>query len=137
MRHPLIRRPPRQEYCTAIAMKLFNIAHSRIDHHGRSAVNISSRANGAFGEHRRQIPRGISTVSRYCVGHRTDALLAIGIRLEARGALQVALRVGNIDVRAACMGWTDSPTIDRPRLAFLLSQQPLEPGAASRTLMSQ
>jgi hypothetical protein len=40
MRHPLIRRPPRQEYCTAIAMKLFNIAHSRIDHHGRSAVNI-------------------------------------------------------------------------------------------------
>ena len=54
MRHPLIRRPPRQEYCTAIAMKLFNIAHSRIDHHGRSAVNISSFANGALGEHRRQ-----------------------------------------------------------------------------------
>ena len=53
MRHPLIRRPPRQEYCTAIAMKLFNIAHSRIDHHGRSAVNISSLANGALGEHRR------------------------------------------------------------------------------------
>ena len=37
-------------------MKLFNIAHSRIDHHGRSAVNISSLANGAFGEHRRQRP---------------------------------------------------------------------------------
>ena len=33
-------------------MKLFNIAHSRIDHHGRSAVNISSRANGALGEQR-------------------------------------------------------------------------------------
>ena len=62
MRHPLIRRPPRQEYCTAIAMKLFNIAHSRIDHHGRSAVNISSRANGALGEQRELFHRLLNEV---------------------------------------------------------------------------
>jgi hypothetical protein len=30
------------------------------------------------------------------------------------------------------MGWTESPTINRPRRALLLSQQPLEPVAASR-----
>jgi hypothetical protein len=36
-------------------------------------------------------------------------------------ALQVALQVGYIDVRAACVG-TGSPTIDRPRRALLLSQ---------------
>ena len=61
--------------------------------------------------------------SGHCVGHRTDALLAIGIRLGVRGALQVALQVGYPTTRGI-MGWTESPTIDRPRRALLLSQHP-------------
>jgi hypothetical protein len=48
------RCPPRLKYCTANGMKLFNIAHSRMTDYGRSAVNISSLANGAL-EHRERV----------------------------------------------------------------------------------
>jgi hypothetical protein len=37
----------RPQYCAALEMNLFNIAHRPIANHGRSAVSISSRANGA------------------------------------------------------------------------------------------
>ena len=56
---PQSDRPPRLKYCTANGMKLFNIAHRRMTGYGRSAVNISSLANGALGEHRRHDTDGI------------------------------------------------------------------------------
>jgi hypothetical protein len=45
---------PRQNYCTAIAMKLFNIAHNRMTHYGRSPSTFrSSRTAHLGGQARR------------------------------------------------------------------------------------
>jgi hypothetical protein len=48
--------------CIANGMKLFNIAHRRMTGYGRSAVSISSLANGALGEHRRHETHELSRV---------------------------------------------------------------------------
>ena len=49
--------PPK--YCTAVGLKSVQYCSKAMTDYGRSAVSISSLANGALGEHRRQDTDGI------------------------------------------------------------------------------
>jgi hypothetical protein len=82
-----------------------------------------AHAPAGAGEVHRQ--KTFSTVGSLLRRMPDRPVLAIGIRLEARGTLQVALQVGYIDVSAG----TEGPTSYRPRRALLLSKKPAWPAA--------